>query len=202
VVEVRRLAADSGSGSSVSCGAPTATVAAVLVAALLLTACAGPRVRAPAARSPRPAALPPATTGPSGEAPAPDVLALARSLLGSAYRYGGASRRGFDCSGLTLYVFGRQGVALPRTTEAQAEVGHWVPLDELTAGDLVFFRQGANPPHHVGIVSSRPGEPLRMIHASTSSGVVETGVLASPYWLRQLSFGRRVLPDRQRGPAR
>jgi cell wall-associated NlpC family hydrolase len=132
-------------------------------------------------------------------APADDPVAAARGLVGSAYRFGGASRGGFDCSGLTRYVLQAHGVDLPRTTEEQARAGHWVPLDELQPGDLVFFREGANPPHHVGIVSSRPGEPLRMIHASTSSGVVETDVLGSAYWLRRLGFGRRVLPDPRPG---
>jgi cell wall-associated NlpC family hydrolase len=121
---------------------------------------------------------------------------LARDLLGRGYRYGGAGPRVFDCSGLVLYVLEREGVAVPRTTREQARLGAWVPLDELEAGDLVFFAEapGGVPsePHHVGIVTSGRGEPLRMIHASTSKGVVETAVLESAYWLRRLRFGRRV----------
>ena len=114
------------------------------------------------------------------------------ALVGSAYRYGGASPAGFDCSGLMRYVFERQGIDLPRTTGEQSAIGRWIPLDELERGDLVFFAEGDALPHHVGIVSSRRGEPLAMIHASTSRGVVETEVTASAYWLRRLRFGRRV----------
>jgi cell wall-associated NlpC family hydrolase len=131
----------------------------------------------------------PSLAGPRAGSGAPE---LARSLIGSAYRYGGASPSGFDCSGLTLYVFERQGVQLPRTTREQADHGAWVALDELTLGDLVFFGEAGAAPHHVGIVISQPGESLRMIHASTSRGVVETAVLSSAYWLRRLRFGRRV----------
>lgn len=123
-------------------------------------------------------------------------MALARSLLGRRYRFGGATPRGFDCSGLVLYVFERDGLALPRTTREQARLGRWVPLDELAPGDLVFFSEARSAPHHVGIVTSARGAPLTMIHASTSEGVVETPILESPYWLRRLTFGRRVESSR------
>lgn len=146
---------------------------------------------------PKSAPAPPSTAGPT--APRPVVsegalgrVSLARSLLGSAYRYGGVTPKGFDCSGFSRYVFAEDGVHLPRTTVEQAAAGRWVPLDALAAGDLVFFSEAGSKPHHVGVVVSRAGEPLRMIHASTSRGVVETNVLAGSYWLRRLSFGRRV----------
>jgi cell wall-associated NlpC family hydrolase len=121
------------------------------------------------------------------------LVAAARSVLGAPYRYGGVDRRGFDCSGLTAYAFAAAGVSLPRTAADQARAGRWVALDELRAGDLVFFSI-ASKPNHVGLVVSRGGAPLRMIHASNSHGVVETEVLRDRYWLDRLRFGRRVLP--------
>lgn len=42
----------------------------------------------------------------------------ARSWLGVPYQYGGASRSGTDCSGLTMRVFERINMSLPRTVPA------------------------------------------------------------------------------------
>jgi len=65
---------------------------------------------------------------------------------------------GFDCSGLSSYAAGAADVSIPRTADAQATVGSWIPrtagLAPLQPGDLVFF--SANPDnragiHHVGV---------------------------------------------------
>ncbi|MCZ6508598.1 MAG: C40 family peptidase, partial [Acidobacteria bacterium] len=165
-------------------------VALILLPVLGCVSAARRGLPRPAPEMPRP--LPERAPSPAGQGVGSATLELARSLIGSAYRYGGASPAGFDCSGLALYVFERDGVALPRITREQADYGFWVPLDELAPGDLVFFSEPGAAPHHVGIVASKPGEPLRMIHASASAGVVETAVLSSAYWLRRLRFGRRV----------
>lgn len=165
-------------------------------ALLAFTACSSapprPAPRAPAPRTPAP---PGSVSGEAEAATAHRVVHLARSLIDVPYRHAGSDRRGFDCSGLTSYVFARVGVALPRTAAAQSKTGRWVAPDELAPGDLVFFGATRDKPHHVGLVVSSPGRSLRMIHASSSRGVIETEVTASAYWLERLSFGRRVLSE-------
>ena len=82
-------------------------------------------------------------------APAPasaGVLAIAASLAGINYRYGGTTLAGFDCSGFTQYVFDRVGISLPRTAEQQRQFA--TPVSNPQPGDLVFF--GA-PAYHKGI---------------------------------------------------
>jgi cell wall-associated NlpC family hydrolase len=82
-------------------------------------------------------------------APAPvggGVLAIAASLAGVPYVYGGTTTAGFDCSGFTQYVFARLGISIPRTAaEQQAAV---TPVTIPQPGDLVFF---GSPAYHVAI---------------------------------------------------
>ncbi|KAB7743865.1 cell wall lytic activity [Nostocoides sp. F2B08] len=75
------------------------------------------------------------------------VLAVAAKYTGIMYRYGGTSpSTGFDCSGFTQFVFGKVGVKLPRTADAQRRATTRVSSPR--PGDLVFF---GSPAYHVGI---------------------------------------------------
>src|SRR5207244_5226324 len=68
------------------------------------------------------------------------VIRDALTARGIRYRWGGASRGGFDCSGFTRYVMARNmGIKLPHSAHAQAHYGQQVALEELKEGDLVFF---------------------------------------------------------------
>lgn len=73
------------------------------------------------------------------------------SLRGVPYVFGGSSRSGFDCSGLTQYVYRNSGISLPRTASDQFRVGSSVDRSKLQSGDLVFFTTYAPGASHVGI---------------------------------------------------
>ena len=47
------------------------------------------------------------------------IVAIAESLIGSPYRYGGASPKGFDCSGLVYYTHQQLDITVPRTSRQQ-----------------------------------------------------------------------------------
>jgi cell wall-associated NlpC family hydrolase len=81
------------------------------------------------------------------------AVALAAQFLGVPYRWGGASpETGFDCSGLTMYVYGQLGVHLTHYTGAQMQEGAPVPPEALQPGDLLFFDAGAfGVPGHEGM---------------------------------------------------
>ena len=96
------------------------------------------------------------------------LLARARCLLGVAYRWGGMSPLGVDCSGFTRLLFCLEGIGLPRDARDQAASMRpfWVRPEaaDLRRGDLVFFRSGDGAIDHVGIgIGGRSG---RIIHAS------------------------------------
>ncbi|RJQ43794.1 MAG: hypothetical protein C4534_07615 [Gaiellales bacterium] len=77
------------------------------------------------------------------------VVLTALQYLGVPYVWGGESPDGFDCSGLTKYVYAQHGVSLPHYAASQYNMGVPVPNEMLQPGDLIFW--GPGHPHHVGI---------------------------------------------------
>jgi len=140
--------------------------------------------RSPAARALRSrlAALPS-----RGHAWTSALLALSRRYLGVRYRWGGSAPSGFDCSGFLYYVYGRMGVALPRTTFDMYDAGVPVPRDELRAGDLVFFQTVSPGPSHAGIYLGDG----RFIHSSSGAGGVLITSMDHDYYAPRYLGARR-----------
>lgn len=107
----------------------------------------------------------------------------ARSAKGSPYRYGGSSRRGFDCSGFTRWTFGGHGASLPHSSGEQFSMakrrGHkriW-KRSRLNVGDLVFHKTTSARVGHAGIYIGDG----RFISSTSSSGV-RVRNLHDSYW--------------------
>jgi cell wall-associated NlpC family hydrolase len=101
------------------------------------------------------------------------AVAIAEQYLGVPVVWGGASPSGFDCSGLTMYVYGQLGVSLPHNAAAQYGMGTPVPRDALEPGDLVFF-DGLG---HVGIYVGGGS----FIHAPHTGTVVQISSMSGWY---------------------
>jgi cell wall-associated NlpC family hydrolase len=111
-------------------------------------------IRASRARRPLPAvpsALSPVVdVAPMSGTLSERVLAEARRHAGAPYAYGAAGPNRFDCSGFTMYVFGRVGISLPHSSAQQARVARPVPDADKRPGDLIFTYHGRTI-GHVGI---------------------------------------------------
>ena len=118
-----------------------------------------------------------------------EIIMVASQHIGTPYVWAGNSPDGFDCSGFTSYVMKKNGKDLPRRAVDQYDASVKVKKKNVEKGDLVFFDNGSGV-SHVGIVISEKGEPLKMIHSSSSKGIIITDVSKSEYWSKRLhGFG-------------
>jgi cell wall-associated NlpC family hydrolase len=120
------------------------------------------------------------------------VLAATKALLGIPYVWGGESlsEGGFDCSGLTQYVFKKAGYNLNRISEDQAKQGAYVSRVNLQPGDLVFYSfEGTSNINHVGIYIGGG----KMIHSPKTGDVVKTTDITTSYWESRFVTARRII---------
>jgi len=117
------------------------------------------------------------------------LLRLTRQQLGTRYVYGGSAPGGFDCSGLTSYVYKKNGITLHRRASLQMQDGLIVSRDGLQVGDLVFFRTPGTTTlcSHVGIYTG--GNTI--IHAG-SKGITYAN-LDDPWFVDYYLCGRRIV---------
>lgn len=133
------------------------------------------------------------------------AIKAAVSKIGSPYVWGAVGPSTFDCSGLMVWAWKKEGITLPRTSQAMASYGTAVPLGKIKPGDLVTSNWGSGPSSHVAmyvgggkvIHAPRPGRSVtlanldatykskinavRRVPGTSSAGVDEAGFgLPSP----------------------
>ncbi len=77
------------------------------------------------------------------------AAAYAKTLEGVPYLYGGTTKQGFDCSGLTQYVYRHEGRQIVRTSDEQFHQFQAESHSQAQPGDLVFFHDTSNLSSHV-----------------------------------------------------
>ena len=182
----------------------------ILLALLCLGACSSPPPRAPepppvVESSPPVANIPPPALDSDDDADADDaewngsggasavhdrgdaLVAVAMSLRGARYRYGGATPEGFDCSGFVLYTHRQLGLDVPRTSRDQADAADSVKARRLHRGDLVFFKIGSRRVNHVGIYIGNH----RFVHAPGAGKPVTVNSLDDAFYARTFSSAGR-----------
>lgn len=124
------------------------------------------------------------------------MISVARTYTGVPYRSGGIDYSGVDCSGLLWSVFKQIGLNIPRVAWQQAEFFQEVKLENVQAGDLVFFitnnkGQSSTISHSGMITEVRSDKEIIFIHASSSKGVREDNIFNN-YW--KASFAKAIRP--------
>jgi len=116
------------------------------------------------------------------------IYTEAISWLGTPYVWGGATKKGTDCSGFTSGVFKKAiDIDLPRSVKELYKLGKQVETKDATIGDLIIF-DTVGGPSHVGIYL---GEE-KVIHAASAGS--KTGVIISS--LTETYYKTRILSIR------
>ena len=116
------------------------------------------------------------------------LIAEAHKVIGTPYRAGGTTPKGFDCSYFFVCITNKVGVSLPRSSEAMYKKGKPVSLKQLAPGDLLFFKTSKHKGiSHVAIYIGNG----RMIHATSSKGVKVDSIHQS-YWKQRFVGAKRL----------
>ena len=116
-----------------------------------------------------------------------ELCQYAKQFIGNPYVWGGTSlTNGADCSGFVLSVFKKYGITLPHHSGSQAEYGTYVSMNDIQAGDLVFYGYGKSI-NHVAIYIGNG----QVVHASSPS----TGIKISSVYYRNPITQRSILID-------
>ena len=120
-----------------------------------------------------------------------DIVREAQKHKGTRYVYGGASPKGFDCSGFTWYVYDKvAGIDITRTVKSQSKQGKSVSNGSWRAGDILIFRNTAGKGlTHCGIYIS--GD--KFIHAENEKTGVVISNFGDGYYKDHYAGARRLV---------
>jgi cell wall-associated NlpC family hydrolase len=129
----------------------------------------------------------PPVSGPASDI-GQQLVDYAMQFIGIPYRYGGNSPSiGFDCSGLTQYVYAHFGYKINRTSQYKEGVS--VSYSDLKPGDLVFFNTTGYGIGHVGMYVGNG----QFIHAPSAGKTVRIERLDTGYYYNRFVCAVRIV---------
>jgi cell wall-associated NlpC family hydrolase len=102
---------------------------------------------------------------------------------GAPYVFGAAGPNSFDCSGLTMYVYGKFGVSLPHKANSQKAYGRAVSHSQMRPGDLMVFLDSSGYGYHAAIYAGG-GKMWDATNPSVDTGL--HSIWSSSYVVRRL----------------
>ncbi|WP_316838004.1 C40 family peptidase [Pedobacter nutrimenti] len=146
--------------------------------------------------------------------PNPDarqILATAKTLIGTPYLWGGTSMKGVDCSGFIKTSYFLNGIILPRDASQQALIGEPVDIYEadtvslskclqnLQAGDLLFFAAAKGRAAHPRVTHTAiymgNGEFIQSAGMVRINSMVPSAADYADFESRTLVSARRILNE-------
>ena len=102
---------------------------------------------------------------------APDLVAVAETMIGLPHALGGRTEAGMDCAAMVQACLIACGRAGPRYSDGQAELGRAVAAADLQRGDLVLWLHPKGGPGWTGH-SAIALDADTLVHASGRAGTV------------------------------
>lgn len=121
-----------------------------------------------------------------------DLIIYSHEFIGKPYGYKCSKDLYFDCSGYITFLFDQFGVKIPRSSNALSSFVNTVK--DPAPGDLAFFT-GSNKYSgrigHVGLVITNDYRGVRIIHSTSSRGVMIDLINGNRYYEeRFIKYGR------------
>lgn len=116
------------------------------------------------------------------------IVNYALQFVGNPYVWGGTSlTNGVDCSGFTMKVYEKFGVALPHYSGSQAQMGKAVGSSEMRPADLIFYTDSKGKVNHVAMYIGNG----QVVHAASR----RSGIKISTWNYRKPKTIRNMLGD-------